>query len=99
MTGILDRTRLAGSYMVTWLRAWWWVVLPILGVVVAATIGVWLSFQIANSSATPLLEQAAQITDPEKRIAAIKDISQYQIDNQIKIWTGLVQAVGVVVLG
>src|SRR4051794_11504205 len=44
------------------------------------------------------MEQAAQITDPKERVTALKDVSQYQIDNQIKIWTGIVQFVGVVVL-
>jgi hypothetical protein len=44
------------------------------------------------------MEQAAQIADRRERVTALKDVSQYQIDNQIKIWTGIVQAIGVVVL-
>ena len=83
--------------MASWLRRWWWAVLPILGAVVALGIDMVLSVQLA-STAAPLMEQAAQITDPKERVTALKEVSQYQIDNQIKIWTGIVQAIGVVVL-
>src|SRR4051794_39293107 len=78
-------------------REWWWALLLGIGLVTAVGTGIVLSFQVARTVA-PQLEQAAQITDSKERLTVIKDLSQYQIDNQIKIWTGLVQAVGVVVL-
>jgi len=34
MPGIRDKAQRAGQYVATWLRAWWWAALPILGVVV-----------------------------------------------------------------
>jgi hypothetical protein len=81
-----------------WVRRRWWVVLLALAGALALGLGVALSLYVA-SLAIPLMEQVAQITDPARRIAASKDVLQYQTDNQIKIWTALVQAIGAVVLG
>lgn len=85
---------------VAWLCRHWWIVLAVLGLFTVLSVGVVLSLHLATVSVAPLLEQADQITDSvsKDRVIAIKDISQYQLDNQIKIWIGLVQAVGAVVL-
>ena len=85
--------------MTAWLRRWWWVVLISLGAVVALGIGLVFSWR-QESSTAPLIEQAAQIKDStdKDRVTALKDVAQYETDNQIKIWTGIVQFVGVVVL-
>jgi hypothetical protein len=78
-------------------RRRWWVVLIALGGAVAIGLGVALSLYVANTAA-PLMERTAQITDPAARVTASKDVLQYQMDNQIKIWTAIVQAIGAVVL-
>ena len=80
-----------------WLRRQWWLVLIAAGIVVALAIGAVLSQRLADRAA-PLMEETAQITDPTARVAARKDLLQYQTDNQIKIWTALVQGIGAVVL-
>ena len=75
-----------------WLRRWWWVVL---GGVIA--LGIALHLYVA-SVAAPLMEQANKIADAKDRITSSKDVLQYQTDNQIKIWTAIVQAAGAVVV-
>jgi hypothetical protein len=41
---------------------------------------------------------AAQIADIKERVLAENDLLQYRTDNQVKIWTGIVQALGAGVL-
>jgi uncharacterized protein YjbI with pentapeptide repeats len=83
--------------MAAWRARWGWQGWLALGLVLAVLLGVALSTYLA-SLAAPLMEQAAQIPDAKERVAAQKDILQYQTDNQLKIWTAIVQAVAAAVL-
>jgi uncharacterized protein YjbI with pentapeptide repeats len=78
-------------------RLWWGAGITLM-MALALGLGIALSEYLATTTA-PLKELAAQISDPEKRLAAEKDLLQYQTDNQIKLWTTIVQAVGAFVLG
>src|SRR5689334_15164802 len=88
-----DRSRQigVGAAMDGWVHRWWWAVLLALTVLGNVTLGVVLSQRVADQAA-PLMAQSAQITDADKRVAAQKDLLQYQTDNQVKIWTTLAQA-------
>jgi Pentapeptide repeats (8 copies) len=80
-----------GTTLTTWARRWWWGVVLVLVLMGGVSLGVMLSQRIADQVALQM-EQTNLITEADKRLAAQKDLFQYQTDNQIKIWTTLAQA-------
>jgi hypothetical protein len=93
--------RQIGPALAVWARRWWGIAV-LLGVVVAA----YLARDIPNYPVNqldayrsrPEIATALATVEPKDRLTAEKDLLQYQTDNQIKIWTGIVQAIGAAVL-
>src|SRR3954451_3786449 len=69
------------------------VVILALSVAGAVVVGLVLSWWQASSTA-PLIDQAGQMANSKERIAALKDLAQYQTDYQVKLWTTIFQIVG-----
>lgn len=83
-------------------RRWKALALAGLGVVLLSSLAValWI-FDPPNYPArqsADLIRELDAVTDPTERAKLRKDIAQYQTDNQIKIWTTIVQAIGAAVL-
>ncbi len=94
------RRRLAASLRV--LR--WWPVGVLIGVLVLVT---YVMQAVANYPAeraaeyrnTSSVATAIATIEPKDHLAFERDLLQFETDNQIKIWTGIVQAIGAIVLG
>src|SRR4051794_10350670 len=93
----MQAMRKAWTWAAVWSRHQGWKTWLALGLALSMLIGVVLSLYLA-ALAAPLMEQAAQIPDAKERVTAQKDIMQYQTDNQVKIWTAIVQAIGAAAL-
>jgi hypothetical protein len=81
----------------------WWGIVVLLGVLAVAAylardIPNYPTNQLDTYRNTPAIATALAAVEPKDRLAAEKDLLQYQTDNQIKIWTSIVQAIGAVVL-
>jgi hypothetical protein len=97
MKGVCKDGSRWGGAVTAWLRDRQWIALLALAILAAVALGVVLSMLLARSAA-PLMDQAARLPDAKDSLTAQKDILQYQTDNQLKIWTAIVQALGAVVL-
>jgi hypothetical protein len=83
-------------------RRWWGIAVLVAGVLVATYLTRDVPNYPANQAAEyrtrPAVQTAVATVEPKDRLAFEKDLLQYETDNQIKIWTGIVQAIGASVL-
>ena len=79
------------------LRYWWWVFAGLLGIAVVVAIGIVLSVALGRQTDELLRQISPSISDKD-RADLTRSALQYQTDNLTKLWTGIVQAIGVVVL-
>lgn len=80
----------------THLRPWWWI-LPVATVIVAlVTLGMVLSSNVSGIT-DEMVARSNAIPDPERQVASLRELRQYQADTTSKLWTTIVQAVGAVV--
>jgi Pentapeptide repeats (8 copies) len=89
-----ERVRRVGAVLAVWGRRWWWIValLTVLLVVayLARDIPNYPANRAAETRTSPAVATALATVEPKERLAFEKDLLQYETDNQIKIWTGII---------
>src|SRR6266852_4180938 len=87
-----DRIRQITTAPAARARRWWWVLVGLVGL--AIVLGTGLIFSLV------LVRQTSELlSQPDQAHADLmRSAFQYQADNLTKLWTGLVQALGAVVL-